>query len=253
VPYVQLDSTLAAAAPTTNAGAPLTSLGDTLADFRSDLIQELGNRSDLAGGVDRYINKAYKYLCSVLTIKETFAEVLLNLVADQSLYNIPNSVAWVRSLSIQDTVNYPVAGGAKLVPMDLDEYRKLPDDTVNLPGNYFREQRIIGIYPTPRASYNVIMNFKVRPDPLVNDTDSPILPVDFHETLLLRAKHTAFRALKDYVAAGIARNDMVTDLRSIENTDAMEQGEIPSGIRPIRRASQLNDLDRSSKWHSRTR
>jgi hypothetical protein len=241
MPYILLNPATAAAAPASTAGAPLTSVGATLATLQADLREELGNRSDVDDPkAAKWINKAYQYLCSILTIKELFRELTINTVAAQPLYLIPTNVAFVRQVSLIDAVTYPVEGGIDLSPIDFDTYRKLPDDATNYPSAWFREQRMIVIYPTPRAVYPISIDFKVRPADLVNPTDSPIIPAEFHEALLLRAKHTAWRALKAFTEAGMARNDFVTDLGAVENTDAKE--EVFGSVRPVRSARDINRL-----------
>lgn len=243
MPYILLDPLVAAAAPATTAGQPLTSVGETLSTLQTTLQEEMGNRGDVdAVKAAKWINTAYKYLCSVLNIKDLFPEVALSLTSGQSLYLIPSSVAWVKSIALVDAVNNPVNGGEPLTSIDDNTFRKLPEDTINFPSMYLRDQRLVAIYPEPRASYTAIMKFKVRPSDLVSSTDSPILPPEFHEALVLRAKHVGFRTLKNHVESGIARNDFATDIRSIEDADAMERNEMPMGVRPIRKASDFKRL-----------
>ena len=243
MPYIVVNPASAAAAPVTTAGAPKTSVGQTLADLREDLWEELAKRADATPTLrDKWINKAYEFMCGILNLNDLKADVAFNLVAGQPLYNLPQAAAAVLGVHVIDDVNYPTDGGIDLVGMDYNLYLKLPSDDVGLPRSYFVESRVLGIYATPRETTSAVLSFKVRPDPLVLDTDSPILPVEFHETLLLRAKHTAMRALKDYTGAGLARNDFVSDIRAIQDNDARTQSEIPHSIRPARKASDLNRL-----------
>lgn len=243
MPYIVVNPLTAAAAPATTAGAPKMSVGATLASLRADLLGELANRSDATPTkLNSWINKAYEYMCSILDLDDLKADAAFNLVADQPLYNLPEAAASVQGVRVIDTANYPIDGGINLTGMDFDLYSKLPNDTVGLPRAYFVKSRVLGIYATPRVTTSAVLSFKVRPDPLVADTDSPILPPEFHETLLLRAKHTAMRALKDYTGAGLARNDFVADIRAINDNDAATKAEVPHSVRPIFKASDLNRL-----------
>lgn len=240
MPFLHLDPALSTPIVST-AGAPLTSVGETLASLQEDLIEELGNRDPGSVKTAKWINRAYKYLASILDIKQLFASIQFNSTANQPIYQLPANVAWVRELSVVDPGNYP-SGGYNLIPIDADTYRKLSDDDTNLPANYFREGNLLVLYPTPREVKTYALEARIRPAPLVNPTDSPIIPPEYHEALLLRAKHVAFRALKSYTESGIARNDMISDLRGVEDSDANEDAEIPRGVRPIRDQRDYNRL-----------
>ena len=246
MPYIVLDPTTATVIPAGTLGVPRTSYGKTLADFRAELREELGNRSDIATNdvrVDNWINKAYRYVCSIITVKESFAPISFSLVAGQPLYLLPDAVSWVKDAALADTTDYPISGGSPLTPMDLDTYRKLPENTQGLPEfptAYFREGRMLVIYPTPTAVQTVVLNVKVRPKPMTGTTDSPYLPEEFHDSILLRAKHVGFRALKAYTEAGIARNDFVSDIETLEDADSKE--EVQASVRPARSERDLRRM-----------
>lgn len=240
MPFILLDPSTAAAAPASSAGAPLSNVGETLGSFRADLLSELGNRAgaDVATSkLDKWINKAYEYVASILTIKELFASLQISLVAGQPLYLLPANVAWLRKLSVVDDFNY-AEGGRQLLNIDAAMYRSLPVSS-DEPTNYFREGRMLVLWPTPKEARTLVVDFRVRVQDLTLETHSPILPPEFHDSILLRAKQVAMRALKDYQGSAVARSDFIADIKPLQDTDANEAGEEYRTLRPIRSKRDL--------------
>lgn len=247
MPYRVLDPTIAAAAPATTAGAPLTSSGETLLSFRSELIEELQAKTDMTPSrLDKWINKAYRQTAAMLDLKELWASVGLSLVASQPFYLIPPSVAWIKRVSVADTTSYVMDGGRPLDMIEEATYRGLPDDSIEVqlsygfPRAYFRYGRMVVFWPYPGGTLTAPMEFRVRPLDLVNDTDSPLLPSEFHETIMLYAKARALRGTgAEYGEVQAATNDAVSSLRPLLNTDAEENEAREISLAPVRSHSSV--------------
>lgn len=245
MPYNVLSPATAALAPATTAGNPLTSVGETLSTFRTELIANLGGRTDLsATRLNRWINWAYRGLAQMLDLKELWASVGLSLVASQPFYLVPQQLSWIKRIAIADATLY-WERGRELELIDEATYRDLPDSEALGTGNqvwptsYFRFGRMVVIWPTPGASYTAPMDFRARPVDLVADTDSPILPTEFHEPLSLSALAKASRALKLYREAAAAQNDYLVALRPLINTDAEERDAMHMVAQPVRTHTEL--------------
>lgn len=239
MPYIVLDPSTAAAAPTTVAGAPLTSVGETLLSLRTELAAELAGRSDVTPArLNTWINYAYRNITAILTIKELFASIALNIVAGQPLYLLPIQVAWIKRLGVQDPVDYTIWGGRELNMIDETTYRSLPTLTGE-PRSFFRSQRMVVIYPTPIAARVAPLDFRVRVNDLVNDTDSPLLPIEFHVPILLKARVRGLRALLNYKDAAEAQNDFVSEITPLLNTDAAESENQYGVVQPMHRKASL--------------
>lgn len=224
MPYNVLDQTTAAAAPATTLGAPLVSTGETLASLLTELLLQLGNRDDTTIGSGRptaWINKAYRNVAAMLTIKELDGSLGLNFVANQPFYLVPVQVAWIKRLGVSDPTNYKIWQGRELDPTDLTTYRNY-QPLVAPPRSYFRYRRMVVVWPTPDAAYTAPLDFRVRPDDLVNLTDSPLLPIEFHNAILLQSRVVALRALLNWADAMKAQNDFVSEIKPLINTDAAE-------------------------------
>lgn len=245
MPYTVLNPATAATAPSTTVGNPLTSVGETLATFQAELLVMLGNRADATPSrMTSWINKAYTNLAAMLDIKELEGSVALSLVVDQPFYLIPTVVSYIKRLSIVDTTNY-AEGGREMEMIDEPTYRTLPvssylgTGTQVWPTSYFRYGRMVVVYPTPGTSYTVSMDFKIRPARLSVSTDSPILPEEFHEVILLMALARANRMFKLYKEAALAQNDALVVLRPLLNTDAEERDAMHMVAQPVRTSRDL--------------
>ena len=237
MPYTALDATLAQAAPVTTIGTPLTNVGETLASLRTEVLAEI-NRTIDATRVNLWINKAYRKLCAMIDISELNGSLSINTTVGQNQYALPKQVAWIKRVPLVDTSLYPLTGGRNMEKTDLNTYRELADPPSGYnynwgPYKYFRYGRVLVLWPTPIAVKAVTVDFRVRPLDLVNDNDSPILPEEWHESLLLRARYVAFRSLQMFDKAGLAQNDFVTSIRELLNTDAEEESTAQPTMTPM--------------------
>lgn len=239
MPYTALNEANAEEAFTTSEGAPLTSVGETLESFLDELEPELGNRDDVTPErLTKWLNWAYRNVAAMVDVKELDGSQTVELLADQPLYRIPVQVASAQVLSYADEtqINWE---GREMGMIDLDTYRKLPLVDPVRPTDWFRWRRMLVVYPTPDIAYTASLEFKVRPDDLVNPTDSPLLTPEFHEAILLSARHRAFRSLMVYAQAKEALNDFLTCIRPLQDNAAKERENMASGTFPARTASEL--------------
>lgn len=247
MPFGPIDPSTAESAPTTDAGAPLTSVGMTLADYRESVLLALGNRSDVTNPMlDKWVNQAYSYIAGIIDIKELWASISIDFLTDQPFYEVPEVLAWIKRISLLDDTDYLTDEGIELEMIDEQTYRTLPESgAVQLSGSsippraYFRYGRIYVIWPTPATDYTGSLDFRVRPLKLVDPTDSPILPEDFHVAIEQGAIWRARRGLRQWKEAALAQNDMLTELRPWMNTDAEETDAMHMVAQPVRSTSEL--------------
>lgn len=242
-PFTALDTTAATVLVST-LGAPLVSTGETLATIRAELIEALGQRTDLvvAGNtrVNKFVNYAYRDLASSIQLEELIESLTFNTVANQYLYKLPNAVRDLRSVSLVDAVTYSVSGGIPLRKRDLFWYRRQILFSDVGPTDYFKYNDLLVLWPTPTAVNALSLEFRIRPDDLVNDTDSPILPTEWHEGIMLLAKAKLHSALLEPDQAAVAENDFVKFVRRKTDRAAEEQENMISQATPIKRRSQLH-------------
>lgn len=190
--------------------------------MRDELNTMLGGRTDVsAAELNRWLNFAYIDLASSLELDELKASLSFNTVAAQAIYSLPNAVRAVRNLALQDNTNL-VTGGHDLRKSTLQEFRK--SITRNgTPREYFRENRLLVLYPTPDAASTLLLDFWLRPQNLVGDNDSPILPREWHEVIIKNARSKAHSALREFESAGVVENEFVSLVRRKEDPEAQEE------------------------------
>lgn len=239
MPYTELDEATAAAAFTTTAGAALTSVGETLESLRDELLLQLASRDDVTPErLDKWINWGYTNVAAMLDVKELRGSSTVAIVAEQPLYLLPVQVAAAHRLSIVEPLSQSEWEGRELTMTDFDMFRMLPEESA-VPTMWFRWRRMAVVYPTPDAAYTAALDYRVRPDPLVNDTDSPLLTPEFHEPILLSARHRALRSLMMYQQAQQAMNDFLVCIRPLMDAAAEERGLTASKTFPARYSAQL--------------
>lgn len=220
MPYIALDQATAEAAPTIPVGAPLTSVGETLASLRAELALQLGNRGDIdPTRLDKWINWAYDDVWTSLELDEAKASYSFNTVAGQPLYTTPYQVVTTLGASVVDSTS--IYGGQPLGKTDLRSYRML-ENKADRPGKYFRLGNLLVLYPTPDGVYTVVVDFRSRPLPLVQETDSPALAREWHETILLAARKKGFSGILEFDKALPAENDFVNSVRRRQDREADE-------------------------------
>lgn len=232
MPYIHFNTATATPVVTT-IGVPLTSTGETLASFRTELELVLGGRADLIGRFDRYINYAYRDIASSLQLAELTATVQFNSVADQPLYLLPESIRVVRALSMQDSTSQ--YGGWQLEKKDVEWYRAQINRTTTEPSSFVVQRKMLVLYGTPSAAKTIVADVRIRPDDLVADTASPILPVEWHELILLMAKAKMAAAVLEFEMAMSFENEWVNWVRRRKDLESDEQENLIAAARPMRR------------------
>lgn len=248
MPFTVLNPSTAQSAPVTSIGAPGAD-GMQLQEIQIEVLEQLQNRADIVIGGDytrlnRWINWGYLNTSQMLDIKELWASIAVPTVANQPLYLMPAALAWIKKLSVDDENEFIMLGGTELAEIDLDTYRGLPDSdeidfTPLLPRSWFRYQRMLVLWPTPDAVYNLALDCRVRPLPLTDPQDCPLLPEEFHEAIVYATLARAWRALRNPQAAALAQNDALSIIRPLLNSDAEERSAMHLGMMPIRSRADL--------------
>lgn len=242
MPYTVLDPTTAKAAPVLTVGNPLTSRGETLLSFEQELYYQLGGRDDVdSARLRRWINWGYIDVATSLEIEELNSSFALSLVATQPLYLMPSQLFSTIEVSLVDSMHPD--GGYPLERMDISAYRGSP--VVNdAPDGFFIHGEMMVIYPTPIQASTAGVDFRIRPNFMVNDTDSPLLQLEWHEAILIAAKEKAFDGLLEPDRAVAARNQWINIVRRRRDRMAEEDRGKHAGMTPVRHASQLRRFRR---------
>ena len=238
MPFLDLDPAAAVAAPVITDGAPLANFGYTLDQLRSKLKRSLGNREDVSADELRdWINEAYLLIASGLKLKETQGAFTFNTVATKYLYALPQQVQYTTRASIADSTNFPFDGGTPLDKIDADTFRRLPD-LADVPESFFVYGNLMVVYPSG-SGQAVRVEYVIRPSNLVAPTDCPVLSLEWHRGILVKAKSFAYADLEEWEASKEAQNEYVRFLREIGDPVAEEKTGQYAAFRRVDRMSQL--------------
>jgi hypothetical protein len=211
-------------------GAPLSERGETLKTLQERLVIMLGDRSDLDPiQLADWINDAYIEVATSFDFIEMEEMFRFQMDIDQPFYTMPEGLEYSKSVMIAEDTSESARGGRVLDKIDLDSYRDLPESSAfgmgafQIPRFYLIWNKYLIIYPTPKLRYITTMDIVVRPQPLVNDTDSPILPVDWHRAILLKAKQQVLEDKKSPQEALIAENSYIKFVQGRSNKKALEK------------------------------
>lgn len=232
MPYRVLDPSLAAAAPAVVLGAPLTGGDNTLSVLRDLLLDEVANRDDFdPTKLNRYINWSYQHISGLLDIRQLDASIEYTTVSDQPFYRLPDSVSWVKSAALTSAGNF--YGGRKLLMTDDEQYRRLPERSGD-PQNYLVFGSMIVLWPDPDAARTVALDVHVRPKPLSNDTDAPLLPPEMVEAIILGARSRVERNAQMLQQSHTSWNMMLSIIRPLLDADAQSRSDIQAHMQPVR-------------------
>lgn len=87
-----------------------------------------------------------------------------------------------------------------LVPMDVREFDPLPVSQGRPYAYTIRNDEVV-FYPTPDNIYNFTLRYWRLPQDMVNEADTPEIPVQYHELLVAYAMRKAFLREDDFQAA----------------------------------------------------
>lgn len=251
MPFIVLDPTAAAAAPAITFGAPLTSVGETLLSLREELLLALGTRSDVGTPrANKWINLAYRRFCASLDLDMMEGCYGFSTVVGQPLYKLPPGVFFIRNISYLDSTDYPVAGGTQLEKSDLVSYRRKPITTsldLTFPTEFFRYGEMLVLYPTPQAVFPMVVDLRIRPQNLVGDTNSPFIPVEYHDDIFMLARQIGFSRLMEFDKSMAVQNERVDAIREkLDPRGEEDQGRIIRSSIPRRGRSVLANSPRQN-------
>jgi len=89
-----------------------------------------------------------------------------------------------------------------MTPLDIREYDTLSKSS-GQPYAYTTIGNSVTLYPTPNAVYKFTLRYWRLPADMVNETDEPEIPVQYHELLIAYAMKKAYMRENDYQAAQV--------------------------------------------------
>ena len=243
MPYDLISPSAAVVVLSPELGAPLRDQGMTFRDFKKALSDMLGGRDDIDEDViARWVNFGYQDLCSMLDLDELRGSVSISTAIDSAQYYLPYTVRVIDTVGLYDSS--PVFWGRSksrpLAKKDLAWYRAQKDGS-GQPFAFFTQGRVLVLYYTPNTVISLSVDCMIRPQPMANELDCPIIPDEWNEGILKAARQSAYSELEEFDKMVLAQNDKVSFVRSKMNLRAanrvgMEASvSVPRNWRDIRR------------------
>jgi len=195
-----------------------------------------------------WLNRAYTDIATSTKHDEFKYTLGFTTVVDQPQYLLPDLTVTTMTLSRVDSDH--AFGGEPLQKIDITAYRTRKEMSAfqgmkRKPKEFFRQNRILVLYPTPDEVYQMVMDFRFEPAPLVVDTDSPVLRTEWHETWLMLARKKVLNALAEWEASLAAGNDLASHMRLRQDHEAGEDenrivaSSVPRNESMLRRKSRI--------------
>ena len=136
--------------------------------------------------LDRILNASYREIGSKYPFNETRCIKTFSTVIDTSRYTVPTDLAvlW----RVWDATNH-----IKLRKRGVRYLATVPNNQPSgQPRDYVRTKDWIQLIPTPDAVISVQIFYLTEIQDLVDDTDEPVLPLAWHDGIILKARHTFY-------------------------------------------------------------
>ena len=157
-----------------------------LSTMRDTLRTKVGSPSptDVTNGtLTRIINAAYREIGAKYPFNETRCIKSFATIAETARYTVPDDLAVL--FRVWDDTNK-----IKLTKRGIRYLATVPRGTPSgQPRSYVRTKDFIQLLPTPDAVVTIKIFYLTEIGDLVDDTDTPVLPLAWHDGIILKARH----------------------------------------------------------------
>lgn len=192
-----------------------------LSDIRTEVLNR-GFDPSLFGSqrVTNFINDGYQLICQRVQFYTDEGSYDFSTVAGTAKYPLP--AGWARLREMWDTSrNVPVhAVGLR----DIDSGGLPPQGP---PSYYALDGVNMHLWPTPDGIYPLELRYWVLPGPLVNDTDVPVIPANWHHLLVRFATAECYKCEDDLATGQAWEQDFEKYLALFEAEVKFPDSEIP--------------------------
>lgn len=163
----------------------------TFAELYAETRGMLGTRADFTvAQAKAYVNRAYKRLCNAFQYYEIDStDTSKSTVANTATVAIPTGAREIISIKITGDTEY------EIIPKTIDWYERQDTTTANtgVPVYYVRYGSNILFWPTPDDAYALRVRYRGLPADMSSDNDTPVIPAEWHDTIvMLAASYAAF-------------------------------------------------------------
>lgn len=160
--------------------------------------------------IGNWINEAQRYIAKNSLLRTQQNQYVFNTVVGTTSYTLPTDFA--RIIDIHYVPDSDVFEEMTMIDRD-----SIDVSTTGRPNSFVIVGNVIALYPTPDAIYQIQMRYSQLPPTLVNPTDVPQIPSEYHYLLETYALYKAYRRQNDYSAAQFHRAEFDRDFAIMKN------------------------------------
>lgn len=200
-----------------------------LLEMRTDLRSAIGNvtDNDVPDSVlDAVINKAHRNIATVYPNLDSRAVATTPTVIGLADYPLPVDAFALRAV-------WDSTSGQKLVKRGerWAAGRNWSDAPRGRPTDYVRYTNLIQVWPVPDGIYQLDIYYQQNIADMVADTDIPVIPVPWHDGLVLKARWYYYdRVRTDIPKAAAADTSWKMFLQEMPSSIELENVDIDSGV-----------------------
>ena len=162
-----------------------------LSEIRNEVYAKgFGTTTFPASRVTAFINDGYLSICRRVNYYVDEATYPFSTAVGTALYPLPAN--WGRIRELQDLTRTVVIPSVGL--RDIDQSGVPPQ---GVPQYYAVDGSNLHLWPNPAGVYSMQLRYWMMPNLLVNDTDVPTLPADYHQLLWLYATWQCYESDDD--------------------------------------------------------
>lgn len=170
----------------------------TWANAETEVNNRIGNRSDIATRVTKWLNSAQLFLakCDIELPRLESVSGNLPTVDATSEYTLTSFSEFTNNQIIGIRALRNSTSGFRMWKFGFDEYRSLSTQASGPPIRWARKGNLLAVDPKPDGVYNMIADYRRRPTAGTVEIDS-----EWHEVWIDLATYLGRRALQDYEEA----------------------------------------------------
>jgi len=203
----------------------------TLRQILDELRLNLGKISSATVSDDRmkvWVNNCQIELLTAFQFFQNEKKVKTAMVIGQAEYSLPKDCIAI----------YDLRDNSAKRKIRRTHYRKIDNVDFSVSGaptHYIRFGNYIQLIPVPDATNELMLRYCVSPSALSSDDDVPVVPVTWHEAILLGAESRGWRSLGEYKRAAIVKNEYISLVRSRAAEWEIEESDEEFGIELVRK------------------
>jgi hypothetical protein len=161
-----------------------------LGQLRTEVLNRGFDPGVYGARIDQFINDAQNLIARRVDYYINEDSQTYSTVAGTNLYPLPTNFARVRELFATDVTQI-------IAPVGIRDIDGSSSTTQGRPYAYALDGANLHLYPTPDNIYPLELRYWTMPPALINDTDIPTIPVDWHQLLWLYGTWICYEADDD--------------------------------------------------------